>query len=95
MVSMLPDLLHGLLLPSVVGGSPACLQGQQRDPGTQHFNVATNLEAGHVFLQWQTFLSAHHYNAEQVRETVSRRTGALLITVSTATVNYPKTTRPL
>jgi hypothetical protein len=81
MASMLPDLLDGLLLPSVVGGSPACLQ-EQGGPGIQHFNVATNLEGGHVFLQWQTFLSAHHHNAEQVRETVSRRTGALLITVA-------------
>ena len=81
---MLPDLLDGLLLPSVVGRSPACLPGQQRHAGTQHFNARKNLEAGHVFLQRQTVVSAHHHNAQQVRQTVSRRRSALLITVSNA-----------
>jgi hypothetical protein len=75
----LADVLNGLLLPANVGGPATRLPGQQRDPGAQHLHVETHLEAGHLLLQWQTVLPAHHHHTQQVRTPLPGRQGPLFV----------------
>lgn len=58
------DVLDGLLLPAVLGGSAVGLYWSAGHVGTQHQHVGTDLETGHVLLQRQAELFAHHNDTE-------------------------------
>ena len=75
-------LFNGLLLSAVVAGPASEIQRSQRNAESEHQDVGGHLEAGHLLLQRQKVLRAHHHPAQQTAAHQARRQHPLLRQVS-------------
>lgn len=63
-----------------IGSSTSFQSG--RPALAKRFYVGSDLETGHLLLQWQKFVFAHHHYAKQVGASLSRRENPLLFKVN-------------
>ena len=83
MLQCCADIFAGLLLPTDVAGRSAAAPAHKFGrTGPQHLHVKADMEAGHLFLQRQTFVSSHHHHTQQAGPTVPGRQDPLLFTVT-------------
>lgn len=74
-------LLYGLLLPAIVAGLTTLVLRSHQEPEPEHQDARAHLAAGHVLLQRQTLIRAHHHRAQQAAEDHAARRHPLLYEV--------------